>query len=87
MARSGFLRKESGTWIEILRTVSRMLLLLVCPMFMLCIFTFDVLEDHLEDTYMGPMFVAAAGSTVAGMYFHSHSYWLVNLTPLHTYKI
>ena len=50
--RAGFLRKESETWIEISRTVWRMFLLLFCPTFMLYLFTFDVLEDPVEDTYV-----------------------------------
>ena len=62
--RAGFLRKESETWIEISRTVSRMFLLLVCPVFMLYLFTFDVVEDPLEGSYMMGSLCLAAGQGI-----------------------
>ena len=69
--RAGFLRKESETWIEISRTLSRMFLLLVCPMFMLYLFTFDVLEDPAEDTYMTGSMFAAAGMCITSNLVHA----------------
>ena len=81
------MRKESETWIEILRTVSRMFALLVCPMLMLYMFSFDVVEDPLEDTYMMGSVFLAAGICVVGDLVHAPLYMEFVSIPIGLHNI
>jgi hypothetical protein len=63
--RAGFLRKEEESWSEILRTLLRMLTLLICPVLTIYLFWFDVLNDpSVDSNLLGSIFVAAGMSAV-----------------------
>ena len=64
--RAGFLIKEEESWSEVLGTLMRMLLLLVCPVFTLYLFWFDVSDDPADDSnVLGSVFVGVGMCVVA----------------------
>jgi len=64
--RAGFLIKEEESWSDILQTLVRMLLLLVCPVMTLYLFWFDVSDDPADaSNLLGSIFVGGGACIVA----------------------
>jgi hypothetical protein len=66
--RAGFLRKEKESWSEILRTLVRMSLLLVCPVLTLYLFSFDVSDDPADNSnLLGSVFLGVGMCVVSNL--------------------